>query len=258
MINNVLLIGAGNVATQLGNALCKKGINIRQVYSFTSGNAEILADKLDAYAIDDLAQIQDGADLYIIAVKDAYLKSVIENMPMVKGIVVHTAGSMNMDLLSRFNKYGILYPFQTFSKDVDIDFREIPFLIEASDKDVEVDLKKLAGVVSQTAMVCDSDQRKIVHLAAVFACNFTNHLYSIADSILAKSEISFDVIKPLLKETANKVMHSKPSIVQTGPAVRGDHNIIETHEKMLKSDYELQKLYHIFTKRISESCEDRE
>ncbi len=258
MINNVVLIGAGNVATHLGNALCKKGINIRQVYSYTTENAELLADKLDAYAIDDLAQIQDGADLYIIAVKDAHLKNVIENMPVVKGIVVHTAGSMSMDRLIRFNKYGIFYPFQTFSKDIDIDFTNIPFLIEASDKDVEVDLKKLASMVSETVLVCDSEQRKTIHLAAVFACNFTNHLYSIADSLLSHSEISFDVIKPLLKETANKVMHSKPKLVQTGPAVRGDYNIIETHEKMLKSDYELQKLYQIFTKRISESCEDRE
>ncbi len=253
MINNIVLVGAGNVATHLGTALYKKGVNIRQVYSFTSESAEILADKLDAYSTDDLSQIQDNADLYIIAVKDAFLKNVIENMPKVKGIVVHTGGSMSMDQLLRFDRFGILYPFQTFSKEVDIDFSEIPFLVEASDDIVERDLKKLASVISNTVLTCDSEQRKIIHLSAVFACNFSNHLFAIADELLASHEISFDVIKPLLKETVNKVMSSKPKVVQTGPAVRGDRNIIEKHEQMLKSDSDLLKIYQIFTKRISEN-----
>ncbi len=252
MINNIVLVGAGNVATHLGNALYKKGINIRQVYSYTTESADILADKLDAYSTSELNQIQENADLYIIAVKDTFLKQVIENMPKVKGIVVHTGGSMSMDQLLRFDKFGILYPFQTFNKEVDLNFSEIPFLIEASEEKVESELKKLAGIISSTVLTCDSEQRKVIHLSAVFACNFSNHLFAIADELLSEHEISFDVIKPLLIETVNKVMNSKPKDVQTGPAVRGDKNIIEKHEKMLKSNYDLHKIYQIFTKRISE------
>ncbi len=252
MIQNIVLIGSGKLATQLGSYLMKKGFNIRQVYSRTLENAESLADQLNAYATSTYSEIQKDADLYIVAVADAVLLTVIEQMPKVKGIVVHTAGSMSMDLLIRFNKYGILYPFQTFSKEREVDFAVIPILLEANNEDVEKDLEQLSKKVSDTVMVCDSNQRQQIHLAAVFACNFTNHMYAIADGILAKNNISFDVMKPLIQETALKTDSLKPIKAQTGPAVRGDKNVIDKHLTMLNGDDELHVLYSKITRRIAE------
>ncbi len=250
MIQNIIMIGSGNMATQLGNALAKKGFNIRQVYSFTLENAEKLAEKLNAYATNQLSEIQTSADLYIIAVKDAVLHQVIENLPKVKGIVIHTAGSMSMDLLLRFDKHGIFYPFQTFTKEREVDFGVIPILLETSDEEVYNDLKVFAKKISQTVIACDSNQRRQIHLAAVFACNFANHMYAIADGILQKNNISFDVIKPLIKETAEKVQEVPAEKAQTGPAIRGDQNVINKHLKLLSDDAELSALYRKLTKRI--------
>jgi predicted short-subunit dehydrogenase-like oxidoreductase (DUF2520 family) len=244
------MIGSGNMATQLGNALAKKGFNIRQVYSYTLENAEKLADQLNAYATNNLADIQTSADLYIIAVKDAVLHQVIEHLPQVKGIVTHTAGSMSMDLLLRFDKHGIIYPFQTFTKEREVDFSVIPILLETSDEEVYNDLKVFAKKISQTVIACDSNQRRQIHLAAVFACNFANHMYAIADGILQKNNISFDVIKPLIKETAEKVQEVAAENAQTGPAIRGDQNVIDKHLKLLSDDAELSALYRKLTNRI--------
>ncbi len=250
MIQNIIMIGSGNMATQLGNALAKKGFNIRQVYSYTLENAEKLADQLNAYATNNLADIQTSADLYIIAVKDAVLHQVIEHLPQVKGIVTHTAGSMSMDLLLRFDKHGIIYPFQTFTKEREVDFSVIPILLETSDEEVYNDLKVFAKKISQTVIACDSNQRRQIHLAAVFACNFANHMYAIADGILQKNNISFDVIKPLIKETAEKVQEVAAENAQTGPAIRGDQNVIDKHLKLLSDDAELSALYRKLTNRI--------
>jgi predicted short-subunit dehydrogenase-like oxidoreductase (DUF2520 family) len=244
------MIGSGNMATQLGNALAKKGFNIRQVYSYTLENAEKLADQLNAYATNNLADIQTSADLYIIAVKDAVLHQVIEHLPQVKGIVTHTAGSMSMDLLLRFDKHGIIYPFQTFTKEREVDFSVIPILLETSEEEVYNDLKVFAKKISQTVIACDSNQRRQIHLAAVFACNFANHMYAIADGILQKNNISFDVIKPLIKETAEKVQEVAAENAQTGPAIRGDQNVIDKHLKLLSDDAELSALYRKLTNRI--------
>jgi len=252
MIKNVVLIGSGKLATQLGNHLVKKGVNIRQVYSRTLENAERLAEKLNAYATDKFADIQTNADFYIVAVADAVLLSVIEQMPKVKGVVVHTAGSMSMDLLIRFNKYGIFYPFQTFSKEREVNFQEIPILLEANEEGVEYEIKELAQKISGTVMSCDSNQRQKIHLAAVFACNFSNHMYAIANNILKDSGVSFDVMKPLIKETALKTDLLSPEKAQTGPAVRGDKNVIDKHLDMLNGDDELVVLYSKMSRRIAE------
>lgn len=250
MIQNIVLIGSGKLATQLGKYLAKKGYNIRQVYSKSIENAELLADQLNAYSTNNLKEIQNGADLYIISVSDSALSSVIEEMPSVKGIVVHTAGSLSLDMLIKFDKYGILYPFQTFSKERLVELELVPILLEANNDVVYSDLNYFASKISKTVMQCDSNQRQQIHLAAVFACNFSNHMYAIAYSILKKHDISFDVIKPLIKETAEKTELLSPLKAQTGPAVRGDHNIIDKHLKLLSGDSELVLLYEKLSKRI--------
>ena len=252
MIRNIVLIGAGKLATQLGLTLVKNGFNIRQVYSRTFENAEELAERLNAYSTCDISEIQTDADLYIVAVKDAVLHNVIESLPKVKGIVVHTAGAMNMDLLIRFNKYGIIYPFQTFTKEREVDFKQIPILLESNVDEVKEELEKMAGKISDTVMHCDSEQRQQIHLAAVFACNFSNHMYAIAERLLDKSNISFDVIKPLIKETAQKVGEMSPVKAQTGPAVRGDRNVMDKHLSLLNEDDELTVIYSKLSRRIEE------
>ncbi len=250
MIRNIVLIGAGNLATQFGYSLAKKGFNIRQVYSYTIENAETLAEKLNAYYTDNLEEIQLDADLYIVAVKDAVLAETIEKLPKVKGIVTHTAGSHHLDMLLKFDNYGIIYPFQTFSKDKEVDFSTIPILVEANNEQTENDLHDFGHKVSKTVMTCDSDQRKQIHLAAVFACNFSNHMYAIADEILKQHNISFDVIKPLILETASKIDVLSPLESQTGPAIRGDQNIIDNHLKMLSGQSDLAQIYKTLSNRI--------
>lgn len=252
MIKSLVLIGAGNLATQLGCSLAKKGFNIRQIYSYNIENAEALAEKLNAYATDNLKEIQLDADLYIVAVKDAVLLSVIDQMPVVKGVVAHTAGSLSIDMLLKFDNYGIFYPFQTFSKEREVNFESIPILIESSGVEVQEKLQKFGAKISKTVIQCDSNQRKQIHLAAVFACNFSNHMYAIAHDILQKNDISFDVIKPLIQETAHKVEELSPVKAQTGPAIRNDQNIIDKHLKLLTEDVELTSLYKKITKRIQE------
>ncbi|MCW3805912.1 Rossmann-like and DUF2520 domain-containing protein [Plebeiibacterium marinum] len=250
MIRNIILIGAGNLASQLGYTLSKKGFNIRQVYSYTLANAELLADKVNAYATDNLNEIQKDADLYIISVKDGALLQVINQLPIVKGIVVHTAGSVNIDALLKFENNGILYPFQTFSKDRDVEFDSIPILIESDKPEIEDKLTKFAKCFSKTVSSCNSNQRKNIHLAAVFACNFSNHMYAIAEELLSKNNISFDVIKPLIIETALKTESLSPAKAQTGPAIRGDKAIMDSHLEMLSDDHELHALYKNLSNRI--------
>ena len=252
MLQNIVLVGAGKLATQLGKGLIKKGFNIRQVYSRKLENAEELAEPLNAYATDDFSNIQKDADLYIVAVTDSALHSIIEQLPKVKGIVVHTAGALSMDLLIRFNNYGIFYPFQTFSKEREVDFMEIPILLEANEEKVGRKLEELAIKMSQTVLFCNSNQRQQIHLAAVFACNFSNHMYAIAEKILQNGNINFDVMKPLIKETALKTEFLSPIKAQTGPAVRGDKNVMDKHLALLDHDDELTVLYSKLSRRIAE------
>ncbi len=252
MIRNIVMIGSGNVATQLGIALVKKGFNIRQVYSKTLANAEVLAQRLNAYSTCEFSEVQTNADLYIVAVSDAILSSVIEQMPNVNGIVVHTAGSMTMDMLIKFSSYGIFYPFQTFTKEREVDFGGVPILLEANKQEVYAELQNFAKLVSPIVMGSDSAQRQQIHLAAVFACNFTNHMYAIAHEILKKNNISFDVLKPLILETALKTETLFPLKAQTGPAVRGDKNVINKHLDLLNDDDELSLLYSKLSGRIAE------
>ncbi|WP_282037434.1 Rossmann-like and DUF2520 domain-containing protein [Saccharicrinis aurantiacus] len=250
MIQNVVLIGSGNLATQLGMGLAMSGFNIRQVYSKSIKNASILADKLNAYHTDQLNEIQKKCDLYIIAVSDSALESVIADLPNLQGIVVHTSGSMASSILNRFDKFGTFYPFQTFSKDKAVDFNQVPCLIEGKDQTIEIELMTAAKKISKQVISCDSEQRKQIHLAAVFACNFSNHLYKIAFDLLESNNINPDVIKPLINETAHKIQSLSPIEAQTGPAMRKDDNIINMQKDMLNYSEELKSIYSLFTDRI--------
>lgn len=248
---NIVLIGSGNVATQLGLALKKAGHTISQVYSLTSGSSRALALKLRAQSITDLKKISANADLYIIAIKDDSVIDVAKKIKIKNNLIVHTSGSLQMSILKRASaNYGVLYPLQTLSKNKVINFSSVPLCVEANTKANEKSLKAIAGSISKQVYTVNSEKRKVLHLAAVFACNFTNHMYVLAEKLLKQNKLSFDMILPLIQETADKVKYNSPSAMQTGPAVRGDKTIMKTHLSMLSKNKRLKKLYKVVSQSI--------
>lgn len=252
-VRNIILIGSGNLATNVGKALHVCGYHIMQVYSHREETAKVLADMLGASCTTELAEVRNDADLYITALKDSVLPELLS--AIVKGreqaLFVHTAGSMPMDAWKGHAvRYGVFYPMQTFSKEREVPFKEIPFFIEANNADDLMLLKTLAASVSDKVYEASSEQRRYLHLSAVFACNFTNHMYALTEKLLKKYELPFDVMLPLIDETARKVHEISPVEAQTGPAVRYDENVINKHLAMLADEPGMQELYEKISKSI--------
>jgi len=246
-----VFIGSGNVATHLAKALQEKGVIISQVYSRTSNNAEILAKKLNTSYTIDVFEIDRTADIYFYALTDRSFQSFIRSFDAPNALHVHTAGSISLREFDGFaNKYGVFYPLQTFSKDRPVDFSQIPICIEACNMHVQDELLDLANMISTKTFIINSDQRKKLHLAAVFACNFTNYMYDVASMILEDSGISFEIIKPLILETAEKTRTLIPYDAQTGPAVRYDEKTINKHLYMLTKNYRFRRIYRLLSKSI--------
>jgi predicted short-subunit dehydrogenase-like oxidoreductase (DUF2520 family) len=247
----IVLVGAGNVATQLGMALQEKGFPIVQVYSRTPASAGILGNKLQTHFTHVLRDIYPDAGLYLFSLTDSALPEIIKEFPPVNGLLVHTAGSLPMDVFkeSRSQRYGVLYPLQTFSKIRKMTFDTIPVFIEANRPEDEDLLETIASALSNKVIRLSSEKRKHLHLAAVFACNFANHLYTLAAEILEEQDLPWEVLVPLIQETAAKVKELHPKEAQTGPAVRGDKNIINKHLDMLKGCPEKQELYRMMSLR---------
>lgn len=256
MIKSIVLIGSGNVATRLGMALKHSGFKIIQVYSPDIKHANMLARKLRAKSCTILNDIYTEADLYLIAIKDDAIKSVAQQLrTKVSGkIVAHTSGSVSIDILKGVSKNtGVFYPLQTFSKDREIDIKKVPFCIEANNKKTEKLLFELACSISTNVNRINSEQRNVLHVAAVFACNFSNHLFSISEKILKDRKISFDMLKPLIHETVHKIDSHSPAEMQTGPAKRKDKNTINAHLEFLKTNPEYQKIYALLSNSIENS-----
>lgn len=248
----IVLIGSGNVATHLGKALQQAGHSIVQVYSRTVVHAEELAGQLGAKTITDLADIDRSAEWFILSIKDDALQPLIKQLPVLEGLVTHTAGSVPMAILSRFQHHGVFYPFQTFSKSTDVDFKTIPILVEGNSRQTTNMLLPLAKEISAKAQLASSEQRGQLHIAAVFACNFVNHMYALADDLLKSHQLPFDLLIPLIKETAGKMENISPQLSQTGPASRNDQQIIAKHIKSLEYHPHHQELYQTLTRSILE------
>lgn len=254
-IKNIVLIGSGNLATNVGKALHAQGYRIMQVYSYREETAKMLADVLEtAYTI-NLTELRNDADLYITALKDSVLPELLPEI--VKGreqaLFVHTAGSVPMNIWEgHAQRYGVFYPMQTFSKAREVCFDEIPFFIEANNENDLNLLKSLALGISRKVYEASSEQRKSLHLAAVFTCNFTNHMYALAGELLAKYDLPFEAMLPLVDETAKKVHELSPVKAQTGPAVRYDANVINKHLAMLADEPSMRELYEKISKSIHE------
>ena len=250
MIKSIVLIGSGNVATHLGLALKKVGCKILQVYSPNADHAAMLAKKLKSKSCHTIDAITPEADLYIMAIKDDVIKNLSQQLQLKNKILVHTSGSAAMDLLKSASKnIGVFYPLQTFSKNIHVEIQQAPFCIEANNKVTEKQLLQLASTISYHVNVLSSEQRKTIHVAAVFSCNFSNYLFSISEKILNDHKISFDILKPLIYETIYKIEKHSPNEVQTGPAKRKDKKTIQVHLDFLKNYPEYKKLY----KYLSES-----
>jgi predicted short-subunit dehydrogenase-like oxidoreductase (DUF2520 family) len=247
----ISLIGAGKLATQLGIALSEKGHQIVQVWSRTSESAAILASKLKCPYITEISAIVSETDIYIIAINDTAIESILSQRLWGNTMVVHTAGSTPMNILAPYcTNYGVFYPFQTFTLEKKVNFDQIPLCIEANTpKNLEI-LNQLARSISQNIKLFDSNQRQQIHLAAVFACNFVNHFYTIGEQLLKENGIDFEILKPLILETASKIVSQSPELTQTGPASRNDTIVMNKHLAMLANHPDLKELYSMISERI--------
>jgi len=250
---NFCFIGAGNLATHLSKAFKNRGFEISQVYSRTELSAKELAATLSVNYVTSADEIDSNADIFFVALKDSAVDEVLSQINFGNKLVVHCSGSLPLSKLEKYSEnIGVFYPLQTFSKSRDVNFKEIPVFIESnSAKNVEV-LLQIAHEISDSVSIIDSDRRKTLHISAVFACNFVNYFYSVAADILKSKDIPFDVLKPLIRETAEKVQEMHPEKAQTGPAVRFDESIISAHLNELNEFPDYLKLYNSISKSIFE------
>lgn len=251
---SAVLIGAGNVAAHLAPALQEAGFTISQVFSAQGKSAAALAKKTGAKAVRQLSALQPEATLYLIAVKDDAIGSLAKKLKIKKGLVVHTSGSVALDVLKPAGQpHGVLYPLQSLSKKRALDMQQVPLCIEASDKKTLKALKEIAQQLSQHVYPLDSKQRRAAHLAAIFANNFTNHFYAIAAELLSENKLPFDLLRPLILETAMKALDMPPAEAQTGPALRHDKQVMKRHLELLKKHPRWAELYALASKDIADT-----
>ena len=269
----LVFLGSGNLATHLSLALKAAGEDIIQIFSRTQEHAQALADKLNCASCTSISDICTDADVYIFSVKDDALPSLINQLSEHLSqhpspnthhpIFLHTAGSVPMSVfpetmhyeLCTMN-YGVLYPMQTFSKDRSVNFREIPCFVEASDNNTLEEIKTLASKISDHVLEMSSEKRKKLHLAAVFACNMTNHCYRLAEKVLEEEGIDFSLYLPLIQETANKVKELSPRKAQTGPMVRYDRTIMDAQIALIH-DERTRQIYRLMADSIHEDSSQR-
>ena len=252
----IVFIGAGNLATRLSLAMQRVGMQIGQVYSHTEASARQLATRLGCPWTNDLSALQEDGDLYVFSLKDTVLSDVISKVKPNNGMWVHTAGSMPMSVFEGYaQRFGVLYPLQTFSKGRNVNFDVIPIFLEANtDKNADY-LKNIASALSENVRFMSSEKRRSLHLAAVFACNFTNHIYTLSYKLLENESIPADVLLPLIDETVSKIHSMPPAAAQTGPAIRYDENVINKHLAML-DDPEMQAIYRLLSQSIHKEAQN--
>lgn len=250
---SIVMVGAGNVATHLSLALQRAGYRISQVYSRTQDSARSLARRLECAYLCDIDQIDAHAGLYIVSVADDAIEELIPALTRRNphALFVHTAGSVSSEVWKGYAvHYGVLYPLQTFSKQRPVNFSQVSFFIEASSVDDLQKLRQVAGDTGAKVYEADSRQRGYLHIAAVFACNFTNHLYAVSHRLMQEHGLPFEVLLPLIDETAGKVHTLPPVQAQTGPASRNDMKVLNQHLQMLAFDNTMHRLYELLSDGI--------
>lgn len=252
---NVSFIGAGNLATNLAVAFKNAGFSVPSVFSRTIESAKCLAERVGACPTTSLESLNRNSDIYIIAVKDDVIHEIATKLSELipEALLVHTSGSTPINAIPSSRK-GVFYPMQTFSKNRIVDFSHIPIFIESNNKTDEIKLKKTAEIFSRSVFIADGKRRQALHLSAVFCCNFANHCAAIANEILDKYNLPFEVMLPLINETNAKINLSSPVKSQTGPAVRNDQSVIKSHLDLLKQMNEplWKDIYKLISKSILE------
>lgn len=242
----ITILGSGKVAHHLiGNILESDQLELQQIYA---RNANSVTDLVPENKVVNTIQQLKSADIFIIAVSDSAIENVSQQIQIPNQFVVHTSGTIPMSTIQQPRK-GVMYMLQSFSKDKELDFSSIPFCIEANHTEDFQLLEKIAVSFSERVYKISSEQRKAIHLAAVFVNNFTNHLFTLGEDICKEYQVPFEILKPLILETANKIMHLSPFDAQTGPASRGDENTINQHLEML-TDPVKKEIYQLITKSI--------
>ncbi|MCO6490140.1 MAG: DUF2520 domain-containing protein [Phaeodactylibacter sp.] len=251
---SITLIGAGNLGYHLGRRLHASGAEIRQVFSREAAKAQELARATGALPVSRLEEVKSGAGLYILAVSDgaiAQAAATLQQHLPANSAVVHTSGATPSTVLAPyFPKYGIFYPLQTFSRSREPDFTTIPICVYSPDEQLEQKLLSLGKQISHSVHCIDDEQRAILHVAAVFVNNFTNHLLHIGHDILEEEKLPFELLLPLIRETVDKIETNRPADMQTGPARRNDQETIKRHLAYLKKFPNFADVYRALTKNI--------
>jgi predicted short-subunit dehydrogenase-like oxidoreductase (DUF2520 family) len=254
MFAKITIIGSGNVGYHLAQRLKACGHEICQVYSRTQTKSTALAKLTKSESINDLKLLSIEADIYIIAVKDDAVKTLAEEIYFLNDynkIIAHTSGSLPSTVFEGlFKDFGVFYPLQTFSIQKEANFEKLPFCIYGNTAATEERLEALAKTICPNVYLVNDEQRSILHLTAVVVNNFSNYLYGIAHEICQDKNVSFDILKPLIQETVQKIKQSPPKDVQTGPATRGDSDTIDQHLKILEEYPNYQPIYKLLTKGI--------
>lgn len=250
----ISFIGSGNLAWHLAAALDNTDYPVREVYSQHERNARALVDRLyDAKVKTDLDFSDSASRIFIIAVSDDVIADIAQEIVLPPNtMLVHTAGSKPLDILSdaEASRTGVFYPLQTFSKSKRVDFSEIPIFIESGDKPTEKVLMEMGKAISKKVFKISSQERRALHVAAVFASNFTNHMLTIARKIMSDRGLEYEWLKPLIAETVNKSLTIGPEAAQTGPAKRGDLEILDSHMELLKDDEAIAEIYRVISQDI--------
>ena len=245
----IVLLGGGNVAHHLANIfLDSSEIDLVQIYNRTLTNIENFIGKTN---ITNILQDLKNADIYIISISDNQIENLSEKLNIKNNLVVHTSGAMDLEVLNSNNRKGVFYPLQSFSKEKKIDFSQVPFCIEATNTEDYLLLEKLAKLIGSPFYKINSDERKHLHVGAVFVNNFVNHMYQLGNEICKNNNIPFEILMPLIKETSNKISDLQPFEAQTGPAKRGDTKTINNHLKILSKNK--QEIYTLLTQSIGKS-----
>lgn len=255
-MRSVVILGAGNVAFHLTRALIQNTVNVRQIFNRTLDAAAWVGESNKVNYTDKISELEK-ADLYIIATSDSAVEELSHYIPYDDTLVVHTSGSLGTKVLKGDYRKGVFYPFQTFTKKKEMmRYDDIPIFVEADEKKDEEALYNLARKVSNEVHKVDHDTRMKVHMSGVWVSNFANHLYYIGNQICKDAGIPFDVLRPLIEETALKVRDMEPYDAQTGPARRNDDIVINRHLEILENDSRLQQIYRLLTESIKRSYQN--
>lgn len=253
-VQRISFAGSGNVAWHLASALFRAGFEIKSVYSRNAESAGLLAAAVGAKLVTSVSEIDRETDLLILALPDQVIpefSAELKRIGKFQGIVAHTSGSQSLDVLSRnHNMAGVIYPLQSFTRKSAPDISVVPFCIEGSSPQVAEILAEVAGSLSADVRFIDSARRASIHLAAVFACNFSNYLYAVSDCLLTRSAVNPDILLPLIRETAGRLKGGDAASLLTGPAVRKDWSTIDKHLSMLQHYPDLVELYKTLSNHI--------